>query len=66
MTRKASADIRRATRKHYSSEEKIRVVLDGLCGEGKYTTAKTFYSKVEASQWVGMLDERWRNTWRAS
>ena len=26
-------DIRRATRKQYSSEEKIRVVLDGLRGE---------------------------------
>jgi transposase len=26
-------DIRRITRKHYSAEEKIRVVLDGLRGE---------------------------------
>src|SRR5438046_10736973 len=26
-------DIRRATRKQYSSEEKIRIVLDGLRGE---------------------------------
>ena len=26
-------DIRRATRKHYSAEEKIRIVLDGLKGE---------------------------------
>ena len=26
-------DIKRATRKHYSSEEKIRIVLDGLLGE---------------------------------
>jgi transposase len=26
-------DIKRGTRKHYSSEEKIRIVLDGLCGE---------------------------------
>ena len=25
-------DIRRATRKHYSSEEKIRIVLEGLRG----------------------------------
>lgn len=38
MTRKPSAektvrDIRRATRKHYSSEEKIRIVLEGLRGE---------------------------------
>ena len=26
-------DIKRATRKHYSSEEKIRIVLDDLRGE---------------------------------
>ena len=26
-------DIRRATRRHFSAEEKIRVVLDGLRGE---------------------------------
>ena len=25
-------DIKRATRKHYSSEDKIRIVLDGLRG----------------------------------
>ena len=25
--------IRRATRKHYSAEEKVRIVLDGLRGE---------------------------------
>ena len=38
MTRKSSAektvrDIRHATRKHYSPEEKIGIVLEGLCGE---------------------------------
>ena len=26
-------DIRRATRKHYSAEDKIRIVLEGLGGE---------------------------------
>ncbi len=30
---KTVRDIRRATRKHYSSEEKIRTVLKGLRGE---------------------------------
>jgi transposase len=29
----AIKDIRRATRKQYSAEEKIRIVLDGLRGE---------------------------------
>jgi len=38
MTKKPSAektvrDIRRATRRHYSAEEKIRIVLEGLRGE---------------------------------
>ena len=30
---KTIKDIRRATRKQYSAEEKIRIVLDGLRGE---------------------------------
>jgi transposase len=29
----AIRDIRRATRRHFSTEEKIRVVLEGLCEE---------------------------------
>ena len=38
MTKKRSAektvrDIRRATRRHYSAEEKIRIALEGLRGE---------------------------------
>jgi len=32
-SQKVVKDIRRATRKHYSAEEKIRIVLDGLRGE---------------------------------
>jgi len=32
-TARAIKDIRRATRKQYSAEEKIRIVLDGLRGE---------------------------------
>ena len=30
---KAVRDIRRATRRHYSADEKIRIVLEGLRGE---------------------------------
>ena len=30
---KVVQDIRRATRKHYSAEEKIRIILEGLRGE---------------------------------
>jgi transposase len=33
-TEKRVKDIRRNTRRKFSSEEKIRIVLDGLQGEG--------------------------------
>jgi len=33
VSAKAIKDIRRVTRKQYSAEEKIRIVLDGLRGE---------------------------------
>ena len=32
-TDKAVRDIRRATRRHYSAKEKVRIVLEGLRGE---------------------------------
>lgn len=43
MTKKSSAektvrDIRRATRKRYSSEEKIHIVLEGLRGKEECTS----------------------------
>ncbi len=30
---KVVKDIRRATRRHFSAEDKIRIVVEGLCGE---------------------------------
>ena len=33
---KAIRDIRRATRRQYSTEEKIRIVLEGLRGESSH------------------------------
>ena len=59
-------DIRRATRKQYSSEEKIRIVLDGLRGEHSiaelcrregiaeslyYSWPKEFTSKPASGAW---------------
>ena len=46
MRKKRSAektvrDIRRATRKHYSAEEKIRIVLEGLRDEAPPTYSQT-------------------------
>jgi transposase-like protein len=63
---KVVQDIRRATRKHYSAEEKIRIVLEGLRGEDSiaelcrtrgssrtFITAgrKTFSRGEEATGW---------------
>lgn len=49
----AIKDIRRATRRHFSSEDKIRIVLDGLRGED---------SIAEASRWSSTSCRRasWR------
>ena len=38
-------NIRRAIRKRHSSEEKIRIVLDGLRGEGNDLKAEYFRAK---------------------
>ena len=38
-TEKAIKDIRRNTRRKYSTEEKIRIVLDGLRGESSIAGA---------------------------
>ena len=40
--------IRRATRKQYSAEEKIRIVLDGLRGEGR---KQAFDVTTEIGEW---------------
>jgi len=39
-TEKHVKDIRRKTRRKFSSEEKIRITLDGLCGE--YSIAERY------------------------
>ena len=46
---KVGQDIRRATRKHYSAEKKIRIVLESLRGED---------SIAEPCRWRSLL--RWR------
>ena len=43
---KVVKDIRRATRKQYSAEEKIRIVLDGLKGTGKCARYHWFFSSL--------------------
>ena len=38
-------DIRRATRRHFSAEEKIRVVLEGLRGGGALVRSATITAR---------------------
>ena len=40
-------EIRRKTRKRYSSEEKIRIVLEGLRGEGLEGVSEFFFRFLE-------------------
>jgi transposase-like protein len=65
---KVVQDIRRATRKHYSAEEKIRIVLEGLRGEDSIAElcrregiAQNLYYR-----WVERLPGGWQETpgWR--
>ena len=48
-------DIKRATRKHYSSEEKIRIVLDGLRGEDSIAEPRHVLAQPEYA--VGAVAE---------
>jgi hypothetical protein len=49
-------DIKRASTKHYSSEEKIRIVLDGLPGETAVPNCavEKFDQGIDA-QWTGLV-----------
>ena len=42
---KVVQDIRRATRRHYSAEEKIRIVLEGLRGEASIVEPSSFHCR---------------------
>jgi transposase len=61
-------DIRRATRKQYSAEEKIRIVLDGLRGEHSIAElcrregiAESLYYTCRRSSWR-LASGAWRET----
>jgi transposase len=55
-TEKLVKDIRRCARKKYSDEEKIRVVLEGLCGEDsiakRYRREGINYSPFIHGNWM--------------
>ena len=44
---KSVCDIRRATWRHYSAEEKIRIVLEGLRGDSCITLGRRGYNSDE-------------------
>ena len=57
-------NIRRATRRHFSAEDKIRIVLEGLRGEDsvaelcRRTAGPRSFSKRARSGWPGNLKPR--------
>jgi transposase len=61
-------DIRRATRKQYSAEEKIRIVLEGLRGEENISELCR-REGIAASMYYGGRRSSWRPAsagWRAT
>jgi hypothetical protein len=79
MTKKRSAektvrDIRRATRRHYSADEKIRIVLEGLRGEAmnrmidikpkiEAALEKAGYTRIQQTSRVKYHKARCNNVW---
>ena len=53
----AIRDIRRATRRHFSAEEKIRVVLEGLRGEESIAEALCRREGIASSMYYGWSKE---------
>jgi len=55
----AIKDIRRATRRHFSAEEKIRIVLQGLRGEESIAELCR-REGIASSMYYGWSKESWR------
>ena len=55
-TEKKVKDIRRNTRRKFSTEEKIRIVLDGL--RGREFSCRTLSSRGNQSQFVLPMEQR--------
>ena len=56
---KTVRDIRRATRRHHSAEEKIRIVLEGLRGEDRLLSCAARKGSIRTCTTVGR-----RSSWR--
>ncbi len=52
--KKAIRDIRRVTRRQYSAEEKIRIVLEGLCGESSIADPVVFAIRKQMVNFEGI------------
>ena len=60
-------DIRRATRKHHSAEEKIRIVLEGLRGEYSIAELCRREGIAESLSWSGRWESNPRHAaWEAA
>ena len=57
---KAVRDIRRKTRKRYSAEDKIRIVLSGLRGEESIASLCRHEGIAEGLYYSWSLNFRWR------
>ena len=55
----AIKDIRRATRRHFSAEDKIRIVLEGLRGEDSISELCR-REGIASSMYYGWSKESWR------
>ena len=53
-------DIRRQTRRHFSAEDKIRMVLEGLRGEGSLPRSPPYLRSATSSK--AMLSRRWSSS----
>ena len=56
---KTVRDIRRATRRKFSAEEKIRIVLEGLRGEEAIAGTMTLVARLPGAKYV-LVEDRWK------
>ena len=55
---KTVRDIRRATRRKFSAEEKIRIVLEGLRGEEAIAGTMPLVARLPGAKYV-LVEDRW-------
>ena len=56
---KTVRDIRRATRRKFSAEEKIRIVLEGLRGEEAIAGTMPLVARLPGAKYL-LVEDRWK------